>query len=90
MSHSSPSRSIIIYGTWWCPDCLRVKNFLKERGVPFEEINIENDPDAEDLVVRVNHGKRKVPTLRIGERYIACSPFRADQLASELGISLNQ
>jgi len=67
-----------------------VKNFLKERGVPFEEINIENDPDAEDLVVRVNHGKRKVPTLRIGERYIACSPFRADQLASELGISLNQ
>jgi len=90
VSHSSPARSIVIYGTRWCPDCLRVKNFLKERGVPFEEINIENDPDAEDLVVRVNHGKRKVPTLRIGERYIACSPFRADQLASELGISLNQ
>ena len=90
MSNSSPSLFIIIYGTRWCPDCIRVKNFLKERGLLFEEINIENDPDSEDLVIRVNHGKRKVPTLKIGERYFACSPFRAEELAAELGISLNK
>ena len=69
---------------------MRVKRFLTERGVAFEEIEIENDPDAEDLVIRVNQGKRKVPTLKVGERYITCSPFRAQQLAEELKIPLNK
>ena len=73
--------AIVIYSTPWCPDCFRVKRFLAERGVAFREIDIEDDPDAEDLVIRVNHGKRKVPTLKIGERYIASSPFRAQKLA---------
>jgi glutaredoxin len=82
--------TIVVYSTPWCPDCTRVKNFLKERGVPFEEINIAADPVSEDLVVKMNHGKRRVPTLKIGERYIACSPFRAQQLCEELNIPLNR
>lgn len=89
MSQASPS-PIVIYSTHWCPDCLRVKGFLKERGVAFEEIDIENDPDAEDLILQVNDGRRKVPTLRIGERYVVCSPFRAHELAKALGIPLNR
>jgi mycoredoxin len=82
--------SLIIYSTGWCPDCRRAKNFLKERGVEFREVNIEEDPEAEELVLRANHGKRKVPTLRIGERYFACSPFNAHKLAEELKIPLNK
>ena len=81
---------VIIYSTRWCADCFRVKTFLRERGVPFEEIDIESDPDAEDVVLRVNEGRRKVPTLKLGERYFACSPFRAQKLAEELGIPLNR
>jgi mycoredoxin len=82
--------SLIIYSTGWCPDCRRAKNFLKERGVEFREVNIEEDPEAEQLVLRANHGKRKVPTLRIGEHYFACSPFNAHKLAEELKIPLNK
>jgi len=81
--------AITIYSTTWCPDCRRAKNFLRDRGVPFEEVNIEEDPDAEDLVLRVNRGRRKVPTIRAGERYFACSPFSATKLASELDLPLN-
>lgn len=81
---------IIIYGTGWCPDCRRVKTFLKERGVQFEEINIEQDIEAEGIVLRANQGKRKVPTLKVGGRYFACSPFSARQLADELRIPLNR
>ena len=88
---SEPSiQPIIIYGTLWCPDCVRVKTYLKQRGVAFEEINIEHDPHGEDLVVRVNNGKRKVPTLKIGDHYLACSPFRTQKVADELGIPLNK
>jgi len=81
--------SITMYGTPWCPDCRRAKSFLRERGVAFEEVDINSDPDAEEIVIRVNHGKRKVPTLKVGERYFACSPFNAQQLANELKIPLN-
>jgi mycoredoxin len=80
---------ITIYSTGWCPDCRRAKYFLQQRGVKFEEVNIENDPEAERLVLLANNGRRRVPTVRVGERYFACSPFNAQQLAEELNIPLN-
>jgi len=80
---------ITMYSTAWCPDCRRAKNFLKERGVSFREVNIEEDPAGEEIVIKANDGKRKVPTLEVGGRYFACSPFDAEQLAEELNIPLN-
>jgi glutaredoxin len=62
---------------------------MKERGVEFREVNIEQDPSAEEIVRKANDGKRKVPTLEIGGRYFACSPFDAEQLAEDLNIPLN-
>jgi mycoredoxin len=81
--------TIRVYSTRWCPDCRWTKQFLRERGILFEEINVDEDPDAEDLVLRVNDGRRKVPTLEVGGRYFACSPFDPEQLAAELKIPLN-
>jgi mycoredoxin len=80
---------VLIYTTRWCPDCYRVKSFLKHRGVSYREVNIEDDPSAEAIVLQANHGKRKVPTLKVGDRYFSCSPFNPAQLATELNVSLN-
>lgn len=81
---------IRMYTAFWCPDCRRVKAFLKERGINFLEIDIEHDRDAEEIVRKANNGKRKVPTLEVGGRYFACSPFNAADLAEELNIPLNR
>jgi mycoredoxin len=78
-----------IYCTSWCPDCWRTKQFLRERGIAYEEINVDEDPDAEELILRVNDGRRKVPTLEVDGRYFACSPFDPTLLAEELKIPLN-
>jgi mycoredoxin len=80
---------IILYTTAWCADCRRAKLFLRERGVEFREVDIDEDVDAEDLVLRVNGGRRKVPTIQVGERYFACSPFDPYQLSEELKVPLN-
>lgn len=80
---------VTLYTTRWCPDCWRTKHFLAQRGVAYREINIEEDPSAEAIVLQANRGKRKVPTLRVGERYFACSPFSAAKLAAELNVPLN-
>jgi len=80
---------ITMYTTRWCGDCRRAKRFLRERNVAFREVNLDEDPDAEDLVMRVNDGRRKVPTFEVGGRYFACSPFDPYQLSCELKIPLN-
>lgn len=77
---------ITIYGTRWCADCRRAKRFLQERGIPFSEINIDEFPEAEDVVLRANNGRRKVPTVSVDGRYFACSPFDPHQFAEELNI----
>ena len=79
-----------MYSTDWCVDCWRAKQFLRDRGLTFVEVNIDEEPDAEELVLKVNEGLRKVPTIRIGERYFACSPFDPYLLSSELNIPLNK
>jgi mycoredoxin len=81
---------ITIYSTGWCPDCRRAKSFLKERGIAFQEVNIEDDLEAEQIVLRANRGSRKVPTVKVGQRYFACSPFNAQKLAEELNVPLNR
>lgn len=78
-----------MYTTAWCSDCHRAKLFLRERGVSFHEVNIDRSPEAEALVLRVNHGRRKIPTFEVDGRYFSSSPFDPYQLAEELKIPLN-
>ena len=78
---------IRMYATSWCYDCRRARQFLSVRNLPFEEIDIEEHPDAEEFVKRANNGKRKVPTFDVNGRIFHCSPFNAEKLARELGLS---
>ena len=80
---------ITMYCTPWCCDCRRAKQFLRERGIRVREVNIDETPEAEELVLRVNDGRRKIPTLEVDGRYFACSPFDPHLLALELNIPLN-
>jgi glutaredoxin len=83
-------QQIVMYSTLCCPDCRRAKSFLKDRGVDFVEVFIEGNAEAEGLVLLVNNGRRRVPTIQVGDRFFACSPFSAQQLASELNVPLNR
>ena len=80
---------ITIYGTTWCADCRRAKQFLRDRGVAFREVNIDDMPGAEAIVLKVNDGRRKVPTIEVDGRFFAVSPFDPYRLSEELKIPLN-
>jgi mycoredoxin len=77
-----------IYTTRWCPDCQRAKRFLSDRGVPFEEINIEEVEGAAEYVINASRGKRRVPTFELNGHVFHCSPFDPGKLARELGIKV--
>lgn len=79
--------AIKMYTTAWCPDCRMAKMYLAEKGIDYEEIDIEKTPQAADVVMRANNGKRKVPTLDIDGRFVAVSPFDRRQLETALGLA---
>ena len=52
-----------MYTTVWCGYCQRLKAQLGREGIAFEEIDIENDPEAAAFVESVNGGNQTVPTV---------------------------
>ena len=52
-----------IYTTHWCGYCARLKSELTREGIHFDEIDIEEQPEAADVVTKMNGGNRTVPTL---------------------------
>ncbi|MFC6592371.1 glutaredoxin family protein [Deinococcus lacus] len=69
-----------MYTTSWCPDCHVTKRALEARGIPFEEINIEENEGAAEIVMGINGGRRSVPTLVYGEVAHSLSGFRPQKL----------
>ena len=79
------AEKIIMYSTDWCPDCRRAKRILGEHQIPFDEIDIDRHPEAEQIVRKLNNGNRSVPTIVFPDGTILVEPSNA-QLAEKLGI----
>lgn len=58
-----PTGELIIYSTPWCGYCTRLKRALAREGVPFADVNIEDDAQAAAYVMSVNGGNQTVPTV---------------------------
>ena len=58
-----------IYSTSWCPSCIYAKRLLSERGLEFEEINIEEKGWSRDDLFELTGG-RTVPQIIIDEKPI--------------------
>ncbi|MEN9741964.1 MAG: hypothetical protein RIR66_920 [Actinomycetota bacterium] len=54
---------ITMYGAEWCGDCRRSSALLKELGVNYNYINVEEDPSAADKVVEINGGAQSIPVI---------------------------
>ncbi len=57
------SAQVIMYTTPWCGYCRRLKSQLDREGIPYTEVDIEQDPRAAEYVMSVNGGNRTVPTV---------------------------
>ena len=53
MTDQQQDNQIQVYSTVWCPDCKRAKKFFGEQRVPYENIDIEQDPQAMAYVERI-------------------------------------
>jgi glutaredoxin-like protein len=69
---------IKVYGTTWCPDCVRAKGVLAEHSVQYDWIDISNDEKARAYVERVNRGNRSVPTIVFPDGSMLVEPSNAE------------
>ncbi len=74
---------LTIYTASWCPDCWAAKRVLDERGLEYDLVDIEETPEAVDIIVKAM-GKRVLPTLEYNGEYIDGNHFDQDKFESDL------
>jgi mycoredoxin len=80
--------SFTMYSTAWCGYCHRLRSQLEREGITFDMVDIEQDPDAVELVASVNNGNHTVPTLVYADGTAQTNPSLIqvkDKLASLVG-----
>lgn len=60
--------SVKLYTKNGCGYCTMAKNWLKNKDISFEEINIEEQPQAREFVI--SEGHRTMPQIYINEKSI--------------------
>jgi glutaredoxin len=75
---------LALYWQPGCTSCLRTKEFLLERGLDFESINVLERPEA--LAELTRKGLRTVPVLTSGDR--VCLAQDIDEVAAFVGVDL--
>jgi mycoredoxin len=68
------ARQILMYTTSWCGDCRRAKRVFGDLGVPYIEVNIDDEPQAAEQVKQLNKGMRSVPTIVFADGTILVEP----------------
>lgn len=71
------SNSITMYTTPWCGYCRRLKGQLERAGVSYTEVDIEQQPEAADLVAKLNGGNQTVPTVVFADGSALTNPSLA-------------
>jgi glutaredoxin-like YruB-family protein len=74
---------VIVYSTPTCPYCKIAKDWLREKGVEYEDFNVaENEEKAKEMVEKT--GQMGVPVLDVGGELVI--GFDREALSAALGL----
>lgn len=58
------AKRVIVYSTPTCPFCIRVKQFLKESNVQFQDIDVSSDQAKAQEMIKLS-GQMGVPVIDV-------------------------
>lgn len=61
---------VVMYSTSFCGYCQRALNLLERKGVHVHEIKVDEDATQRAEMLKRSGGRRTVPQIFIGERYV--------------------
>ena len=67
-----PPKPVTIYTTDFCPYCNRAKDLLKQKGIPFKEVNVTHNSKLRDELEEKT-GMMTVPMIFIDDECIGGS-----------------
>jgi mycoredoxin len=73
-----PETRMKVYGTTWCPDCLRAKQVLARHSISYDWIDISSDAEARAYLEKINRGNRSVPTIVFTDGSIMVEPSNSE------------
>lgn len=80
---------VVIYTSGWCPYCMRAKQLLDDKGVAYEEIKVDGQPQVRAAMAE-KAGRTSVPQIWIGEQHVGgCDELVALERAGRLDALLN-
>ncbi|WP_029291045.1 mycoredoxin [Cellulomonas sp. HZM] len=85
MTDAPAPGTITMYSTTWCGYCRRLKTQLDSQGIGYTEVDIEQHPDAAELVASLNGGNQTVPTVVFPDGSAATNPSLV-QVRERLGV----
>ena len=63
------SVSVTMYTTRFCPYCIAARRLLDGKGVSFEDIGVDGNPDLRRHMTE-KAGRRTVPQIWVGDRHV--------------------
>ena len=75
--------NIKVFSTPSCPYCVRLKNYLNEKNIPFEHIDVAGDQAGLQYMITVS-GQMGVPVIMIDDYVIV--GFDKDKIDAKLGL----
>lgn len=82
---------IEVYTSSHCPYCDKAKMLLKHKGVSWDEIRVDQDPQAKELMLVRAEGRRTVPQIFINGHGIGgCDDLYALEQEGKLDALLNE
>ena len=81
---------VVMYSSRFCPYCLAARRLLAARGVPFEEIDVDIDPERRAEMIARARGRHTVPQIFVGEHHVGgCDELYSLERAGELDALLD-
>lgn len=62
-------KRVRMYTTRICPYCMMAKRLLQQKGVPVEELRVDEDTRIRDSMTQLT-GRRTVPQIFVGETHV--------------------
>ncbi len=63
------AKPVVLYTTRYCPYCIRAKQLLTSKGVEYQEIAVDNEPQLREEMMQKS-GRYTVPQIWIGEEHV--------------------
>ena len=60
---------VVLYGTRLCPFCTAARRLLTARGLTFQDVPVDNDPELRASVM-ARSSRNTVPQIWIGDRHV--------------------